>query len=123
MLHDNGISISYDRVLEISAQLGDAVVTKYVQDGVVCPPTLRKVQTIFGKINVIVTLRAGPPLKVMDFISYNFFYSHSLIQYYLYTPSQQYQLIAYYKTLRDRLVGEARYLYQTLASGKGSTPQ
>ena len=61
MLHDNGISISYDRVLEISAQLGDAVVKKYVQDGVVCPPTLRKVQTIFGKINVIVTLRAGPP--------------------------------------------------------------
>ena len=32
MLHDNGISISYDRVLEISAQLGEAVVTKYVQD-------------------------------------------------------------------------------------------
>ena len=42
MLHDNGISISYDRVLEISAQLGEAVVTKYVQDGVVCPPRLRK---------------------------------------------------------------------------------
>ena len=42
MLHDNGISISYDRVLEISAQLRDAVVTKYVHDGVVCPPTLRK---------------------------------------------------------------------------------
>ena len=32
------------------------------------------VQTIFGKINVIVTLRAGPPLppplNVMDFFSY-----------------------------------------------------
>jgi len=42
MLHDNGISISYDRVLEISAQLGEAVVTKYVQDGVVCPPRLRQ---------------------------------------------------------------------------------
>ena len=42
MLHDNGISISYDQVLEISVQLGNAVVTKYVQDGVACPPTLRK---------------------------------------------------------------------------------
>ena len=27
VLHENGISISYDRVLEISAQLGDEVVT------------------------------------------------------------------------------------------------
>ena len=42
MLHDNGICISYDRVLQISAQLGDAVVAKYVEDGVVCPPALRK---------------------------------------------------------------------------------
>lgn len=36
------MSISYDRVLEISAQLGDAAVNKYVNDGVVCPPVLRK---------------------------------------------------------------------------------
>ena len=42
ILHDSGISVSYDRILEISAQLGEAVVTKYVQDGVVCPPRLRK---------------------------------------------------------------------------------
>lgn len=42
MLHDNGVSISYDRVLEISAQLGEAVVAQYVEDGVVCPPVLRK---------------------------------------------------------------------------------
>ena len=42
------------------------------------------VQTI-GKINAIVTLRAGPPppLNVMDFISYKKFNPHSLIQYYL----------------------------------------
>ena len=44
------------------------------------------VQTI-GKINAIVTLRAGPP------------------------------------PLHSRLFGEARYFYQTLASGKGSTLQ
>lgn len=42
MLHENGISVSYDRVLEISAQLGEAVVAQYVEDGVVCPPVLKK---------------------------------------------------------------------------------
>ena len=42
MLHEHGISISYDRVLEVSAQLGDAVVSKYIEDGVVCQPVLRK---------------------------------------------------------------------------------
>eukprot|EP00745_Piridium_sociabile_P026549 TRINITY_DN4240_c0_g1_i3.p1 TRINITY_DN4240_c0_g1~~TRINITY_DN4240_c0_g1_i3.p1 ORF type:complete len:1496 (-),score=398.92 TRINITY_DN4240_c0_g1_i3:837-5324(-) len=42
MLHENGLSISYDRVLEISTQLGEAVVAQYVEDGVVCPPVLRK---------------------------------------------------------------------------------
>ena len=34
MLHKHGMSISYDRVLEISAQLGDATVSKYVEEGV-----------------------------------------------------------------------------------------
>lgn len=41
-LHENGISISYDRVLEISGQLGETVVNHYVENGVVCPPILRK---------------------------------------------------------------------------------
>jgi len=39
MLHDHGISISYDRVLMISAQLGEAVM-KSVSAGWRCvPPT------------------------------------------------------------------------------------
>ena len=44
-------------------------------------PLLRgHVQTIFGKINVIMTLRAGPPpLNVMDCISYKIFYPHPLL--------------------------------------------
>lgn len=42
MLHDHGISISYDRVLEISAQLGDAAVSQFNMEGVVCPSILRK---------------------------------------------------------------------------------
>lgn len=41
-LHEHGIGISYDRVLEISAQLGDATVSQYVEDGIVCPSALRK---------------------------------------------------------------------------------
>ena len=42
MLHENGLSISYDRVLEISGKLGEAVVNQYVEEGVVCPPVLKK---------------------------------------------------------------------------------
>ena len=41
MLHENGLCVSYDRVLEISAKLGESVVCQYVDDGVVCPPALR----------------------------------------------------------------------------------
>ena len=42
MLRENGLSISYDRVMEISAERGDAVVAKYTEEGVVCPPELRR---------------------------------------------------------------------------------
>ena len=41
LLHEHGVSISYDRVLEISAQPGEAAVSRYVEDGVVCPSVLR----------------------------------------------------------------------------------
>ena len=41
MLHEHGLSIPYKRVLDISAQLGDAVVSRYNEEGVVCPPELR----------------------------------------------------------------------------------
>ena len=42
MLHEHGLSISYDRVLEVSAQLGNAAVRKYNEEGVVCLSDLRK---------------------------------------------------------------------------------
>jgi hypothetical protein len=42
MLCEHGISIFYDMMLEISAQLGDAAVSQYIEDGVVCPPVMRK---------------------------------------------------------------------------------
>ena len=41
-LHEYGMSISYARVLDISTELGEAVVRQYVEDGVVCPPSMRK---------------------------------------------------------------------------------
>ena len=53
ILNEHGISISYDRALEISAQLGDATVTKYVEDGVVCPPVLRKSLFTTSAIDII----------------------------------------------------------------------
>ena len=40
--HDHGLSVSYDRVLEISAPLVDAAVSRFQEEGVVCPPILRK---------------------------------------------------------------------------------
>ena len=42
MLYENRLSISYDRVLEISSQLGEAFINQYVEEGVVCPPELKK---------------------------------------------------------------------------------
>ena len=42
MLFENGISILYDRVLQISTQVGETVITQYFRNGVVCPPSLRK---------------------------------------------------------------------------------
>ena len=52
MLHENGLSISYTRVLEISSQLGEAVVAQYVEDGVVCPLVLRKKFTTSAVDNI-----------------------------------------------------------------------
>ena len=42
LLFQHGMCISYDRVLEISTQLGDSVVSTYLEEGVVCPPVLQK---------------------------------------------------------------------------------
>ena len=42
ILNEFGMSISYNRVLEITGQLGENVVNKYVSEKLVCPPQLRK---------------------------------------------------------------------------------
>ena len=41
-LFQYGICISYNRVLEISTQMGEAVVQRYLDEGVVCPPIMCK---------------------------------------------------------------------------------
>ena len=40
-LHELGISISYDRVLAISTDLGNEVCRRYIDEGAVCPSNLR----------------------------------------------------------------------------------
>ena len=40
-MHDLGLSVSYDRVLAVSTDLGNAVWRRYQEDRVVCPPNLR----------------------------------------------------------------------------------
>ena len=64
MLHDHIISISYDRVLEVSAQLGDAAFPKYVEDGVVCPPDLRR--GLFTTTSTTIQLLQHQPLLSME---------------------------------------------------------
>lgn len=41
-LYNLGLSISYDRVLEISTEMGNKVCARYESEGVVCPPKLNK---------------------------------------------------------------------------------
>ena len=41
-LHENGLSIPFDRMLEISSKLGETVIKQYVEEDVVCPPVVRK---------------------------------------------------------------------------------
>ena len=36
ILHQYGICISYERVLEISPQMGEALVERYLREGLVC---------------------------------------------------------------------------------------
>lgn len=40
-LFQHGICISYDRVLEISTQLGESVLSQVLEDSVVCPAVLQ----------------------------------------------------------------------------------
>ena len=41
-LYSLGLSISYDRVLELSTDLGNSVCSRFESEGVVCPPKLNK---------------------------------------------------------------------------------
>ena len=41
-MHKLGLCISYDRVMDISTDLANSVTAQFEQDGVICPPKLRK---------------------------------------------------------------------------------
>lgn len=40
-LHDQGLSVSYRRVMDVSTDVANAVLQKYEQTGIVCPPNLK----------------------------------------------------------------------------------
>ena len=42
ILYEHGMSIPYSRVLEISDAIGEAVVNRYVDNGVICPVKMKK---------------------------------------------------------------------------------
>ena len=42
VMHKLGLCISYDRVMDISTDLANSVTAQFQEDGVVCPPKLRK---------------------------------------------------------------------------------
>ena len=66
ILHENGISIFYDRVLKISAQLGEAVVAQNVEDGVICPPALKKHVFTTSAMDNITTTRLQLQLALLS---------------------------------------------------------
>ena len=51
-LYSLGLSISYDRVLEISTEMGNKACARYESEGVVCPPKLKNVFTTAAVDNI-----------------------------------------------------------------------
>ena len=47
------LSISYDRVMQISADLGNGVIAQFEEEGVVCPPKLKKSLSTTGSVDNI----------------------------------------------------------------------
>ena len=47
-LYRLGLSISYDRVMQISADLGNSVCTQFEEEGVVCPSKFKKITIYYG---------------------------------------------------------------------------
>ena len=52
-LHDLGLCISYDRVMQISANMGNSVCALYGSENVVCPPKLREGLLTTGNVGNI----------------------------------------------------------------------
>ena len=56
ILHQYGICISYDRVLEISSQIGEALVERYLEKELVCP-SVHHTTYVFHPVSTIFRLR------------------------------------------------------------------
>ena len=78
MLQDNGLSISHHRVIQISAQLGDASGRQFEEDGIMCPLVLRKgLFTTSAMDNISHNMTANT-----TFLSYKYFcFSTSNFEY------------------------------------------
>lgn len=61
---DLGLSISYDRVVEISTAMGNCVCEQYHRDAAVCPPNLR--QDSRQQQSIIIPILPLPPVHFME---------------------------------------------------------
>nr|XP_054761374.1 uncharacterized protein LOC129267773 [Lytechinus pictus] len=52
-LHKHGLAISYDRVLKISSSIANGIINRFEENGVVCPPQLKKDLFTTGQVDNI----------------------------------------------------------------------
>ncbi|KAH3748991.1 hypothetical protein DPMN_183480 [Dreissena polymorpha] len=53
VLYEKGLSVSYDRVLNVSSSVANAVISMYEDSGVVCPPVVKENGFITGNLDNI----------------------------------------------------------------------
>ena len=63
-----GLSISYDRVLRLSAELGNSVCQQFHMEQVVCPPTLRGGVLTTAAVDNIDHTTPVPPQQQMHYM-------------------------------------------------------
>ena len=51
ILYEHGLSVSYDRVMQLSTDIANQVIAQYQEDGVVCPPKLKRGLFVTGQLD------------------------------------------------------------------------
>ena len=51
ILYEHGLSVSYDRVMQHSTDIANQVIAQYQEDGVVCPPKLKRGLFVTGQLD------------------------------------------------------------------------